>query len=289
MENWKMVGKPVVGVDVGGTSIGIGRIESKQITQQHTDKINASGTLEQTVNEIIQSIEKVFDSEISAIGVGVPSVVDNEAGIVYNAQNIPSWKEVHLKDILENQFHKPVFLNNDANCFAIGEKYFNKGRPFSNLVGVTLGTGLGVGIIINNSLYSGVNCGAGEFCSIPYLDKTLEDYCSEQYFIKMHSTTGLEMFQKAENSDKNALAVFDTFGQHLGETIKIILFSLSPQAIILGGSISNSYKYFKESMWKVVRSFPYPKALGSLVIDVAEHPHIGILGAAALCYDNMDL
>ena len=289
MEMQSMMARPVIGVDVGGTTIGIGRIESQKIVRQHSNKINASGTLEQTVNEIIESIQPVFDSNIAAIGIGVPSVVDNVAGIVYNAQNIPSWKEVHLKAILEDHFQKPVFLNNDANCFAIGEKYFNKGRPFSNFVGVTLGTGFGTGIIINNSLYSGVNCGAGEFCSIPYLDKTIEDYCSEQFFAKMHNSTGLEMSQKAGNSDKDALAVFDSFGHHLGEIIKIILFALSPEAIILGGSISQSNSYFKEAMWEAVRSFPYPKALGSLVIEVADHPHIGILGAAALCFDNMEM
>lgn len=284
-----MMAKPVIGVDVGGTKIGIGRIESNKIVKQYTNNINSAGTVEQTVNEIIEAIKPVFGPDIAAIGVGVPSVVDSEAGIVYNAQNIPSWEEVHLKDLLEAHFHKPVYLNNDANCFAIGEKYFNKGRPFSNLVGVTLGTGFGAGIIINNSLYSGVNCGAGEFCSIPYLDHTLEDYCSEHFFAKMHNSTGLEMYQKAMNSDKQALAVFDTFGHHLGEAIKIILFSLSPEAIILGGSISQSFVHFQEAMWKTVRSFPYPKSVGSLVIEVADHPHIGILGAAALCFDNMEV
>ena len=226
-----MFTKPVIGVDVGGTSIGIGRIELKSIVDHQIYKITSSGTVEQTVNEIIESIEKVFDSDVAGIGIGVPSLVDSEAGIVYNVQNIPSWKEVHLKDILEDYFRKPVYINNDANCYAIGVKYFNKGRQFNNMVGLTIGTGMGAGIIINNKIYSGVKSGAGEFGSIPYLDKTFEDYCSGQYFINEHHMSGYEMFKKAKMSDKNALSGFNTFGKHLGEAIKTILFSLSPEAI----------------------------------------------------------
>jgi glucokinase len=282
-----MFTKPVIGVDVGGTLIGIGRIESKFIIKQHTDNITSTGTVEQTVNEIIESIEKVYDSDVAGIGVGVPSLVDRETGIVYNVQNIPSWKKVHLKDILENHFQKPVYLNNDANCFAIGEKYFNKGRPFRNMVGITIGTGMGVGIIIDHKLYSGVNCGAGEFGTVPYLDKTLEDYCSGQYFITEHHMSGMEMFKKAQVSDKNALSVFNTFGKHLGEAIKIILFSLSPEAIFLGGSVCRSYTLFKDSMWKTVKSFPYPKTVESLVLEATDHPYIGVLGAAALCFEDL--
>ena len=282
-----MLIKPVIGVDVGGTCIGIGRIELKSIVEQHTYKITSTGTVEQTVNEIIESIEKVYDSDVCGIGVGVPSLVDSEAGIVYNVQNIPSWEKVYLKDILENHFHKPVYLNNDANCFAIGVKYFNKGRPFRNMVGLTIGTGMGAGIIINHKLYSGVNNGAGEFGSIPYLDKTFEHYCSGQYFVSEHHMSGLDMFKKAQISDKNALSAFNTFGKHLGEAIKTLLFSLSPEAIFLGGSVSSSYMFFKDSMWKTVQSFPYPNTVDSLVLDTADHPNIAVLGAAALCFEAL--
>ena len=72
---------------------------------------------------------------------------------------------------------------------------------------------MGVGIIINHKLYSGTNCGAGEFGSIPYLDKTLEHYCSGQYFISEHHISGLEMFNNAQKSEKHALSVFNTYGE----------------------------------------------------------------------------
>jgi len=284
-----MFTNPVIGVDVGGTTIGIGRIESKYIIEHHTDNITATGTVEQTVNEIIESIEKVFDSDVNGIGVGVPSLVDSDTGIVYNVQNIPSWKEVYLKEILENHFNKPVYLNNDANCFTIGEKYFYKGRKFRNMVGITIGTGMGVGIIVNHHLYSGVNCGAGEFGSIPYLDKTLEHYCSGQFFTSEYHMSGLETYKKAKESNKKALSIFNTFGEHLGEAIKIILLSLSPEAIFLGGSVCHSFEFFRGSMWKTVSSFPYDQIIESLVLETTDHPYIGILGAAALCFEELGI
>lgn len=79
-----------------------------------------------------------------AIGIGVPSVVDREKGIVYNVVNIPHWEEVHLKEILEACFSVPVYVDNDANCFALGERIFGEGKTVDNFVGLTLGTGLGV-------------------------------------------------------------------------------------------------------------------------------------------------
>ena len=281
-----MFTKPVIGVDVGGTFIGTGRIESKSIVGQHASKITSTGTVEQTVNEIIESIEKVYDSDVAGIGIGVPSLVDSERGIVYKVQNIPSWKKVHLKEILENHFKKPIYLNNDANCFAIGEKYFNKGRPFRNMAGITIGTGMGVGIIIDHKLYSGVNCGAGEFSSIPYLDKTFEHYCSGQYFTSKHNISGLEMFEKAQNAEKKALSAFNTFGKHLGAAVKMILFSISPEAIFLGGSVCRSYPFFKDFLWKTVQTFPFAETVESLVLEVTNHPNIAVLGAAALCFED---
>src|SRR5690606_24955530 len=118
----------------------------------------------------------------------VPSVVDVDKGIVYDVQNIPSWKEVPLKAIMEERYGVPVQVNNDANCFALGEKYFGQGRDSKAFIGLTLGTGLGAGIILNDKLYAGPNCGAGEFGMVPYLDYHYEYYASGQFFTLLHHT-----------------------------------------------------------------------------------------------------
>ncbi|MGB5894297.1 MAG: ROK family protein, partial [Ignavibacteriaceae bacterium] len=209
-----MLGKTIIGVDMGGTNIGLGRVEKDQFDKCKSFDISAQGTKEKILEEIINAIYSVFDEHVAGIGIGVPSLVDVNKGIVYDVQNIPSWDEIHLKDILEEQFGIPVYVNNDANCFTIGEKYFGKGKRFSNIVGLTLGTGLGAGIIINNRLYSGTNCGAGEFGSIPYKDQILEYYCSGQFFRKVFNIEGSVVFEKAKLGDKKALKIFEEFGFH---------------------------------------------------------------------------
>ena len=282
-----MPNKTIIGVDLGGTKVSIGKVKDKHIVKHSSTNITTQGEQDQILDEIISTIEGVFDQSVAGIGIGVPSVIDVEKGIVYNVQNIPSWKEVPLKNILENHFERPTYVNNDANCFAVGEKHFGKGIAFKNMVGVTLGTGLGAGIIIDNRLYSGPNCGAGEFGSISYKDKIVEYYCSGQYFIHEHGIKGQQVFEKANLGDKNAITIFEEFGTHLGEAIKTIMFAVDPEAIILGGSVCQSYPFFKEAMWKQIQTFPYEKSLDRLVIERSEEPHIAILGAAALYYDSL--
>lgn len=277
--------KSIIGIDLGGTNINLGRVVKNQIEEFKSFDISSKGTKEKIMEEITKAIYRVINERVAGIGIGVPSLVDVKRGIVYNVQNIPSWDEVYLKDILEKQFGVPVYVNNDANCFTVGEKYFGKGKRFSNIVGITIGTGLGAGMIINDRLYSGMNCGAGEFGSIPYKDRIIEYYCSGQFFENVYGIKGSTLFENAQNNDNKALDIFEEFGYHLGNAVQIILFSVDPEAIILGGSVSKAYPYFKDAMWRCVNKFQYKHSLKNLVIEVTTEPCISILGAAALYYE----
>ena len=90
----------------------------------------------------------MMNEQVDGIGIGVPSIVDPEKGIVYNVANISSWKEIHLKEILENEFKVAVAINNDSNCFTLGESLYGEGKSYTNMVGVTIGTGIGAGVVI---------------------------------------------------------------------------------------------------------------------------------------------
>jgi len=277
----------ILGVDIGGTKVACGLVANKKIEKELSINIDNQQHKDEILKQIIQSIEQVFNPAVEGIGVGAPGLVDPGKGIVYQLNNIPSWKEVHLKDLLEKHFNRPVYVNNDANCFAVGEKYFGKGLAFENLVGIVMGTGMGAGIIANNRLYAGVNCGAGEFGSIPQNGRLLEYYCSGQFFKNEYNTTGSELFALASRGDQRALEIFDTFGTHVGETINLVMYTIAPQAIILGGSVSKSFAFFKEAMWKSVDKFPYKKVTENLIIEQSEMKDVAILGAAALCFDAM--
>jgi len=271
---------------MGATNLRAGLVEDDDLLAIETIAIDQSGGVDPIVAQIIDSIDEIKTPETQSIGIGVPSVVDVTKGIVYDVVNIPSWKEVHLKEILEDEFNIPVYINNDANCFVVGEKYFGKARGFDAVVGVTLGSGMGSGVILNGHLYSGPNCGAGEIGMVQYKDSIMEHYTSGQFFEKQYNTDGTEIYKGAQKADPKALEAYKRFGRHVGIAMKTIMYMYDPEIIILGGSISQAYPYFKEAMMLEMKDFGFPKSLEKLRIEVSEQEHIAVLGAAALALDQ---
>jgi glucokinase len=276
--------KKVIGVDMGGTKIHTALIAGNAIITEHIAATPAKETEEKIIDRLIQAIENVFQPGCDGIGIGVPSIVDAQHGIVYDTVSIPSWKEVHLKKQLEAHFKTQVWVNNDSNCFALGEKYFGVGTDYTDFVGLTIGTGLGTGIIINNRLYSGANTGAGEIGSISYKDGIIEQYCASQFFISQ-GLDGATLFEACKKGDKQAIAVFNEFGNHLSGAIKIILYSYDPQMIVLGGAISNAFEFFIDAVWDGLDNYMYPSALKNLKIFKSRLQNSSVLGAGALIYD----
>lgn len=276
----------LIGVDLGGTKITAALIENEKIVKQFTCPTPFDREKMEVVDAIAKAISEVFDTEIQGIGIGVPSLVDLESNEVIDVTNIPSWDIVPLKRLLEERFVKPVFVNNDANCFALGEKHFGKGKLYRNFVGLTIGTGLGAGIIINNHLYSGQLCGAGEFGNIYYLDSNIENYCSGMFF-KNQYLSGKEEAEKALNGDTQAQKLFDELGRHIARGLGNVLFALAPEAIILGGSVSQSFPLFEKSMRKTFEDFPFQRLYQNLKFEVSTDTDMAVLGAASLVIDAL--
>jgi glucokinase len=280
-----MAGDVIVGVDLGGTNVRAAAVRGGEIIKRAVRRISGKAAEEVVLGEIFETVDEVVGAGVAGIGIGVPSVVDVERGIVYSVENIPAWREVPLKDRLESRYGCPAYVNNDANAFALGEYYFGKGRGYRNMVAVTIGTGLGSGIIIDGRLYSGPNCGAGEIGSIPYRDATVERYAAGQFFEHEAGVGGDVVFERAERGDPEALRLFHTFGLELGHAILTILYAYDPELIVLGGSISRAYRFFEAGMRERLKSFAYQHALARLVIACSEVEDVALLGAAALYLD----
>lgn len=275
----------ILGVDLGGTNVRAGIVKDNRLVKVAASAINGQGSQKEVVEQVFGVIDPLVHRGLKGIGVGVPSVVDLKRGIIYDVVNIPSWKKVPLKDFLEKRYRLPVYINNDANCFAVGEKYFGQARNYDNAVGLIVGTGLGAGVITNGKLYSGANCGAGEFGMISYLDHNHEYYASGQFFKNVYKTSGRELSERAKKGDAEALRIFGEFGRHLGEAIKTILYAVDPDIIVLGGSVSQSYRYFRQAMRESIGTFIYTLVLKNIKVGVTRVRNIAILGAAALYYD----
>ena len=273
----------VLGVDIGGTNIKVGQVSGNKINQTALTVVNPSDSMETTLKNLFKVIEELMTDTVEAIGIGVPAVVDVESGIVYDVQNIPSWKKISLKKLVQDEFGIPVYINNDANCFLLGEKWFGKAQAYSNCIALSLGTGLGMGISINNKLYNGVLCGAGEIGMVPYLDGILEHYTGSFFFEEKYGQSALSLYEKALLKDEMALRAFEDYGFHLSEAVKIILYMYAPEAIILGGSISNSFPFFKKTLKAGLNSFAYQKQIEHLIIEKSDLVDSPLLGASALC------
>jgi glucokinase len=277
--------KKIIGIDLGATNIRGGLVNGSQLSKINSKRINSKGSVEEVLSDVFDIIDGLKNDEVAAIGIGVPSVVDVEKGIVYDVQHIPAWKEVYLKNIIEEKYQVPVLVNNDANCFAIGEYYFGKGAGSQNMIGLTIGTGLGAGIIINHHLFPGSNCGAGEFGMVDYLDHCYEYYASGQFFQNVYHADGQELYEKVKAGDGQARRWYAELGTHLGNAIKMIMYTYDSSLIIFGGSVRFAYPYFQETMWQRINTLAFRKSIEKLRIEISELENSGILGAAGLYYD----
>ena len=275
----------IIGVDLGGTNARAGLVKDSTIIETREVKLSHKYSQEETLDELYSIIAPLTQFDIEGIGIGVPSIVDAEKGIVYDVVNIPSWKKVELKTILEKKFGLPVFVNNDVNCLALGEQLFGKASAFSSFVALGIGTGLGAAIVIDRKLYNGILCGSGEIGYIPYLDKNLEYYASGMYF-EGFGTTAYQAFESALDGQPKALEMWNTYGHHLGQVIKVVMYTYAPEAIIIGGGISAAYPFFERSMLLGIGDFIFPETLHHVTILPSLVKNISIMGAAALVHSN---
>lgn len=274
-----------IGIDLGGTNIRAGVVHENNLQKIISRRINAKGSTEEVLQELFSITDQLINKSVTSIGIGVPGLVNVEEGIVYDVVYIPSWKEVPLQKWMEDRYQIPAFVDNDANCFALGEFYFGKGKGYNSMMGLTLGTGLGSGLIINKKLYPGKNGGAGEFGMIDYLDQSVEYYASGQFFENVYKIKGEDVFKNAQEGNAAAIKMYEEMGFHLGNAIKMILYALDVELIILGGSVRHAWPWFNKTMWEQIKTFGFQNAVKHLKIEISELENAGILGAAALQFD----
>ena len=272
-----------IAIDLGGTNVRVASVvPGGKVVRVLVEPSLSTGSEVEVLEQLYRLIDDLMSPEVDGIGIGVPSVVDTELGIVYNVVGIPSWKEVHLKDLLEKRYHVRVAVDNDCNCFALGVTRFGKDGPHKEAFCATLGTGVGGSLVVDGHLYRGRNAGAGEIGSIPYLDKDYEYYCSSRFFVGK-GTTGKDTAIAAAGGDPDAQAIMNEFGGHIGKLVQMIMFAYDPSVIILGGSIAKAFSLYSKSMWQVINKFPYPKSVENLKLYATALDNPGILGAALLC------
>ncbi len=277
-----MIEKRLIGIDLGGTNVRAAHINSEGIEKMDMEAVISKGSVQDVLDQIFGLIDRLGVRKVEGIGLGVPGPVDEDKGIVYELINIPAWKKVDVKSLFEERYKIPVKVQNDANCFAVAEKFYGKGKECQSFIGLIVGTGMAGGIFINDQLYTGPNGMAGEFGMMKYLDKFYEYYSCGQFFSNVYGITGKKASDLALKGEPKALEMWREFGKHLGTAIEAILYAYDPEKIVLGGSVSKSLSLYEDYLWVVLEDFAFKNSLKNFKIEASNLDNPGLLGAAAL-------
>ena len=298
----------VVGVDVGGTNIKLGVVgPSGQVIVRNSfaTKPFASSRIKLMMalaSEIEASIVAagLTKTQIAGVGIGLPGLIDYEKGVVRFLPNIPGWKNVHLKSILQKKIKLPVFVDNDVKIITLAESKFGAGKGVRNLVCLTLGTGVGAGLILNGQLYRGEENAAGELGHMPLNEHgpkcncggvgCFETYVGNRPLFVLASRmmgkpgmTTLDMFALAQKGNKKALLFWKTVAERIGNGLVGIVNLLNPHLIIIGGGVSNNEKYLFKTIADTIRRRAMSLQGASFKIKRAKFKDdAGIIGAYVL-------
>lgn len=291
--------KYVVALDIGGTKTVAALLRNNTILKKIKVKTRAEKgkgfVIRQIFGLISLLVEGVDKKDIKGIGIGMPGPLNPATGIIYFTPNMPGWKNVHLKRIIEKRFRIKTRIDNDANCAALGESiYF----ACDNLICLTLGTGVGGGIIINNSVYQGEGF-AGELGHMVIQSDgprcncgnhgCLEEFVSERGIKKISKKILNERFDPkviqlmAEKGDKKALKVYWETGRWLGIGLANLANIFNPKMIVISGGISKARNLILISAVKEMKKRAFKTSTQNLKVVISDlGSDASLIGAANL-------
>lgn len=267
-----------IGVDVGGTNIKLGLVSSSGRIIAKTNLVTKTyihhprhliDALVAAIRALIQENGKTI-KDIAGIGIGLPGLIDVSQGNVIFMPNIPGWKNIPLRRIIQTQLKLPVFIDNDVNLVALGEWKLGAGKRYKNLVCITLGTGVGGGLVLNGELYRGEGFVAGEIGHIPLNERgpgcncggigCFERYVGNHILMakaaKMFNKKNIrieDVFDLANRGDVRAVRFWRETATHIGNALIGVINLLNPRLIVIGGGVANNYKFLEKTIQKVIR------------------------------------
>lgn len=293
----------VIGIDLGGTAIKLGRFRQDGTCVQSLSMATPQpATPTAVVEAIADAINQLnpIQAAIAAIGIGTPGPADAVGRIARVAINLTGWHDVPLAEMLEAKIGCPTIIANDANCAGLGEAWLGAGRRFRHLILLTLGTGVGGAIILDGKLFTGHQGAAGELGLItlnpdgPKCNSgnrgSLEQYISVQAIRRRTGKEPAELGVLAKQGDKWALEFWESYGRDLGAGLASLIYVLTPEAIVIGGGVSASAEFFFPAALAEIEQRVLPSSRAGLQLLVAELGNqAGMVGAAKLAWQMLEI
>jgi glucokinase len=312
-----------IGIDVGGTKIAAGVVDQQgAILRRFTTNAHAEQEPELVIEAIVQAYEVVLAQsgaetvDIEAVGLGFPGNTNGPAGLVLVSSNLPAWDHFPLRNVVAERLGLPVVLDNDTNLCAVGEHRYGAGRGTKNMCYVTLSTGYGIGIIINDQLYVGHTGTAGELGHVVVEAGGPLCTCGKQGCLMAYASGvgisrlaydqleagaktllreiappdgrrigGELVVQAAQQGDEVAHEILKTAGYYAGIGLSIIIQVLNPELIVYGGGLTRTGPLLMEPMIAAMRENTQPELLDSIRLKPWQlADDLGIIGAAARAF-----
>lgn len=307
--------KLVIGIDMGGTNVRLALVSSDgTVINSMRNKTSAQEGKDAIISRLSSaSSELVAEGRdlgnVVGVGIGAPGLIEN--GVVRCSPNLPGWKEVPLQKLLEEALSLPVVLENDANAVAYGEKSFGAGKGFASLICITLGTGVGGGVILDGKIWRGAFGMAGEIGHMVVEPEGLKCSCGNRGCLETYASataivraaneavskgdaswdrdnlTAEVLEASARRGDKAAAALFSSAGRYLGIGIASLLHILNPELVIIGGGVSKAWDLFYPSMTEEIYKRCFREIVErTKILPATLGDSAGILGAARLAFEK---
>ncbi len=311
--------KKAIGLDLGGTFIKAGIVqETGKIIKKGQFPTKAEvGKKETIIRQMENAISSFWEPNIDGIGIGTPGVVDNE-GVVFQAPNLPEWDNLPLKKIFEEKFRVPVTVENDVNSITWGEYLFGAGKGCDTMICLTLGTGVGGGMVIHGKLFRGAKYSAAELghISIDYKGPKckcgsrgcIERFVGRDYIIeravkaiqdgketmiyhladkKIENITPKIIHEAYKKGDKIAENIWIDVGICLGAMLTSLVNTINPDRIVIGGGISQAGEIIFDTIKKTIKERAFKVLSENIeILPAALNIDAGIISGAALIFQS---
>ena len=319
--------KYYIGIDIGATNTKYAlldknaRIKVKKViaTTAYKNEYEFVSISADIIYGILREF-KLKRGEIFGAGIGAPGAIDSVKGIVHYFVNIRRWKEVPLKKMMESKIKIPSYVDNDVNVMTMGEFYYGAGKGTKNMIGLTLGSGVGGGFILEGKIYRGAALAGGEIGHMPINvigpkclcggSGCMEVYVGNKYIIKraikeikgkgtiikklvkgkVRRITPKIIYEAAKQRDKIAIKILRDTGMYLGVCLSGVINLLNPEIIVIGGGVANAGRFIFNSVKETIKKRAMPLPAKTVRITKAKlGEDAGVIGAVALVKEKQVL
>ncbi|QWV92217.1 ROK family protein [Geomonas oryzisoli] len=292
-----------IGVDLGGSNLRFALVDRQgRVLARSAEPTLPSAGLDSLLSRLqarvgqLQEEAARIGTSVAALAVGVPGLVCSD-GVVRASVNVPALEGVPLARELSAATGMPVVVLNDANACALGEKRYGAGRGYHSLIALTIGTGVGAGLILDGKLWTGVDGAAGEFGHIPVEPEGRPCGCGSRGCLEQYASAGAiaregegaeAVARRARQGDAAALAAFAAAGRYLGIAAAGVVNMLNLEAVILCGGVAQSFDLLEPALRRELVSRTFPVSGGRVHVAPGElGDDAGVLGAAVAAFDTV--